>query len=1306
MSREIYGATVGTPMNPQAVVERTEQAKQIEKNKQAITELSQTVAKDYAKKTDVTDELTSKADLVDGKVPESQLPELGVNEQQLNDAVESALQQAKESGDFKGDPFTYEDFTSDQLARLKGEKGDAFTYEDFTPEQLEALKGKPGADSGGKSIKGYYEDGDKDDTKAFQRALAANRMVYVPEGEYTISEPLVIRENCEFELAQSAVLNFTQITDNCITLLRCASLKGNHATIYVPYAFSGNVINASTEADYNAVADKNGDGDKTTEYNEAVEPFEMWDPQWKMSRYVTDVNICKKLEDGEHAGCHYSKTGDTAGKAVSMVCTIEDGGQNYMWGVNMSGLRIAGAFDYGVYIYNEVIGKNKRWNHDMRVEAVIDACKTGVYVENCNSAHLALSVQPRAADNGAVYGEHGIHLKNSKWVDLSSCFVWDKQNIKTGFYKFAFEGECPGTVLSVPNYYEDKTVIYSDNQSNLETMTLLQKGGNSDNFTSKSGKPYYSSEETGDKELLLKETFDSCFDVDIIKGFTDLLAVAKDTDGNVLNGKGYRTGARLHENGTVTESAYYGYTGFIPCKKGDVIYAENLTYAVGDDYCKAVFYDADKNYVSHINRGNIIGGSQYYAKYAQTDNGFTYEIVFPEPKYDNIAFVRFTFSITAFGANPMISVNEDISYESSGFLADGVKVKAKNVIGLDNETGGTPIQGEKGDKGDPFTYEDFTEEQLAALKGDDGYTPVKGVDYFDGQDGVSCTHSWNGTTLNVTSASGTSSADLKGDKGDAFTYADFKPEQLEALKGEKGDPFTYEDFTPEQLATLKGEPGARGKSAFEYARDAFYLGTEEEFSARLAKDPTVFVVKVTGDDENRYTSSATYDKIREEVDKGRNVVCLLDEGDGRNINHIYLHMISRYASDGSSNVKNFYFSYQYGVDIIDIIIYENATVEVNRYYAEMKIGDESWDGIDPVDFTDTINGMIDAKVENLGGDTEGNDNIFLITVTGDETDGYSMDRTKGELDTARGAQKQIYCRFGLKVFGLTSYNTQRRIYTFYHFAGSQYELITIRTPSETSTSITYSSYTFPTKEDVLSELPKGTFEFAIIPNGDGTFSSTKTYDEVHTAYMEGSTLLCMSYFPATNVAESVYLPLMEHTGSTFKFGAHYGGCFIFASIGSGDELYWEITETSISIGDNVWNGSSSVDFTDTINSMIDRKVQNAGGGTGGSDNGVVWITSDVSIVTLQASNFSHTYDEILELIALNKPMKYKGTFERGIIFGDVAYYNFSMNLIVIQAIVQTNFGNGTMLYYFNIEIEQDNTAVIKPYIVNTTSLGG
>ena len=43
MSRKIIGVTVGTPFKPQALIEKTEQAKQIEDNKKAINDLSQEV---------------------------------------------------------------------------------------------------------------------------------------------------------------------------------------------------------------------------------------------------------------------------------------------------------------------------------------------------------------------------------------------------------------------------------------------------------------------------------------------------------------------------------------------------------------------------------------------------------------------------------------------------------------------------------------------------------------------------------------------------------------------------------------------------------------------------------------------------------------------------------------------------------------------------------------------------------------------------------------------------------------------------------------------------------------------------------------------------------------------------------------------------------------------------------------------------------------------------------------------------------------------------------------------------------------
>ena len=66
-----------------------------------------------------------------------------------------------------------------------------------------------------------------------------------------------------------------------------------------------------------------------------------------------------------------------------------------------------------------------------------------------------------------------------------------------------------------------------------------------------------------------------------------------------------------------------------------------------------------------------------------------------------------------------------------------------------------------------ITITDATGTKTATIndgaKGDTGDTGDPGA---AGKDGVSVTHSWNGTKLTVTSASGTSSADLKGDKGD------------------------------------------------------------------------------------------------------------------------------------------------------------------------------------------------------------------------------------------------------------------------------------------------------------------------------------------------------------------------------------------------------------------------------------------------------------------------------------------------------------------------------------------------------------
>lgn len=73
----------------------------------------------------------------------------------------------------------------------------------------------------------------------------------------------------------------------------------------------------------------------------------------------------------------------------------------------------------------------------------------------------------------------------------------------------------------------------------------------------------------------------------------------------------------------------------------------------------------------------------------------------------------------------------------------------------------------------------------------------------------------------------------KGDKGDAFTYDDFTPDQLAALKGVDGkDGQNGKDGVDGQNGT-NGKDGVDGKSAFEIAQNNGFPGTELEWLESL-----------------------------------------------------------------------------------------------------------------------------------------------------------------------------------------------------------------------------------------------------------------------------------------------------------------------------------------------------------------------------------------------------------------------------------------------------------------------------------------
>lgn len=104
--------------------------------------------------------------------------------------------------------------------------------------------------------------------------------------------------------------------------------------------------------------------------------------------------------------------------------------------------------------------------------------------------------------------------------------------------------------------------------------------------------------------------------------------------------------------------------------------------------------------------------------------------------------------------------------------------------------GDTGAKGDKGDTGPVGPQGPIGQTGPKGADGERGKDGIQGIDGKPGKDGVSVTHSWNGSTLTVTSASGTTSADLKGPKGDRGPQGEIGPVGPKGDTGPKGDPAT------------------------------------------------------------------------------------------------------------------------------------------------------------------------------------------------------------------------------------------------------------------------------------------------------------------------------------------------------------------------------------------------------------------------------------------------------------------------------------------------------------------------------------
>lgn len=119
---------------------------------------------------------------------------------------------------------------------------------------------------------------------------------------------------------------------------------------------------------------------------------------------------------------------------------------------------------------------------------------------------------------------------------------------------------------------------------------------------------------------------------------------------------------------------------------------------------------------------------------------------------------------------------------------------------------------------------------------------VEDLGKVTGDDGISVTHEWDGTVLRVTSASGTSEADLKGDP---LTFDDLTDEQREELRGADGESptVTIEPIENGHRVTITDKNGEQSFDIFNGEdikgdMEEILIMDQEEYFALPTKNPT------------------------------------------------------------------------------------------------------------------------------------------------------------------------------------------------------------------------------------------------------------------------------------------------------------------------------------------------------------------------------------------------------------------------------------------------------------------------------------
>lgn len=388
-----------------------------------------------------------------------------------------------------------------------------------------------------------------------------------------------------------------------------------------------------------------------------------------------------------------------------------------------------------------------------------------------------------------------------------------------------------------------------------------------------------------------------------------------------------------------------------------------------------------------------------------------------------------------------------------------------------------------------------------------------------------------------------------------------------------------------------------------------------------------FVVTVTLDENGQATADKTAQELSDAYEAGRSLVCHLI---GPDISY-YLRVPFSYHVGLS-----FLFAGATNGAIGGFAIISNLGVMGQYYNATITIDNETWSGTFDVDFTKSINTMIDKKIETMTesgisvtdaapGQTvkiaevdengvptaweavdfplngksaydyakeagyEGKENEFALSLVPLSGTTENIDPVALAIAVLMGRDIIIeYKHDTLGWLQFTSFYANTEAYNIYSNilveTEDGYKTIILKCNYATKTweCIEYNSSS-GNEEDYISN----NFIVTITLDENGKTKSDKTFQEVLDAYSLGCSIVCN--FSSQSFI-NIYIPLSLYTDSTFIFTnvvTPTSGVYITFS---GSEITATEYNSFITIGEKNWNGQQATDFTQVINDLIEEKL--------------------------------------------------------------------------------------------------------------------